>query len=629
MRPARGCRAPTDTATPTRGRHTKPGPTRSGASKLPTSRATSMPASCPNWMAAATTLLGMLASPQAVLGCTCPAKYPFCSDDWCYTDRQKSDYTHRGSCGTGVFSTDCTRSWSPPCTGGTKAPGTSCSAHCNRRPGCLGNSVDNGDCSCLRADGTRAPVTITPPSPSPPTPTPSCPAGCPTLWRGDGDCDNSCNNAACNHDDGDCRTPSPSPPTPTPSCPAGRYQSSSSQNCIACPAQKYSSSTGSTSCSSCLSGRSGYSENGWVTSGATQCKAFTCEPGRYRGSHDCYPCQPGRYQSSRGFTGSSCTLCAVGRYRSSRSGTSSSSCSSCSSGKTTSGHGRTSSSDCKSTCEMRGCPTRWRGDGDCDNSCNNAACNHDDGDCRTPCGPGKYMITSGCANCPAGQYSSSTDRSTSCSLCPAGQYQPSVGSTSISSCSTCEQGKFDTDDRKGCSSCPSGQNTTSSGKTSSSDCYTPCTCMTCSYRNEDDWRSWGSKPKSANGGACTFCTACASSQCPCGQSSYNGGSYCNQCCPNSPSTFTYKDLSNCPAVASPTPIATPTPPTPSSTGPSTLSSPSPVDHTCEPLSGWTTGKYANLDGKRVCNLGSAAVEGSFEVVMRTCECNLVRKIRIY
>lgn len=101
-------------------------------------------------------------------------------------------------------------------------------------PGCETGMVDNGVCDAACAvsncdyDGqdcfiqrtsvpppppTRAPSPPgTPAGTPPPPPSPSCPISCTSSMRGDGSCDNQCNYAACDFDDGDCTDPcSPNP----------------------------------------------------------------------------------------------------------------------------------------------------------------------------------------------------------------------------------------------------------------------------------------------------------------------------------------------------------------------------------------------------------------------------------
>ncbi|CAE7258007.1 Gnptab [Symbiodinium natans] len=46
-----------------------------------------------------------------------------------------------------------------------------------------------------------------------------------------------------------------------------------------------------------------------------------------------------------------------------------------------------------------GCYSSWRGDGECDSSCNNAACNYDDGDCNQECADGCHSHWRGDSEC--------------------------------------------------------------------------------------------------------------------------------------------------------------------------------------------------------------------------------------
>merc|ERR1712216_129795 len=53
------------------------------------------------------------------------------------------------------------------------------------------------------------PSASAPPAPAPPAAQGPCATGCLDSWVGDNYCDESCNNAACSYDDGDCSTPAP------------------------------------------------------------------------------------------------------------------------------------------------------------------------------------------------------------------------------------------------------------------------------------------------------------------------------------------------------------------------------------------------------------------------------------
>lgn len=89
-------------------------------------------------------------------------------------------------------------------------------------PGCPTGAVDDGNCdypTCTVAacdyDGVDCYIPPPPPPPLPPPPPPappSCPTSCTWVIRGDGNCDNQCNYAECDYDQGDCSNPcSPNP----------------------------------------------------------------------------------------------------------------------------------------------------------------------------------------------------------------------------------------------------------------------------------------------------------------------------------------------------------------------------------------------------------------------------------
>ncbi|XRB25155.1 hypothetical protein RI054_42g150130 [Pseudoscourfieldia marina] len=89
---------------------------------------------------------------------------------------------------------------------------SSCSASC-------GGGTQTRSVTCKRSDGQSVSDSYC--SGSKPSTSQSCNTGacncapgCPSSYPGDGECDSACNNAACNYDNGDCR--SPPPPSPPP-----------------------------------------------------------------------------------------------------------------------------------------------------------------------------------------------------------------------------------------------------------------------------------------------------------------------------------------------------------------------------------------------------------------------------
>ena len=74
-------------------------------------------------------------------------------------------------------------------------------------------SFDFGMCSPPPPQSKPPP---TPPGRPPPSPPPLCHEGCLPNMRGDDFCNNACNSAACDWDDGDCDATAPRlPPSPT------------------------------------------------------------------------------------------------------------------------------------------------------------------------------------------------------------------------------------------------------------------------------------------------------------------------------------------------------------------------------------------------------------------------------
>ncbi len=101
-----------------------------------------------------------------------------------------------------------------------------------------------------------------------------CASGCYASWRGDGMCDSSCNNAACNYDSGDCAstiattTARASTTTASTSTAATTVRATTS---VSEKKPNYSSCAGATECSG------GYCVHGYCSSGSTLCGDDYCE----------------------------------------------------------------------------------------------------------------------------------------------------------------------------------------------------------------------------------------------------------------------------------------------------------------------------------------------------------------
>jgi hypothetical protein len=152
--------------------------------------------------------------------------------------------------------------------------------------------------------------------------------GCPDGWPGDGICDASCNNEACNYDDGDCET---------------------------------DRTVGGRDTELCASGcQSGWSPDGYCDAA---CNNAAC-------NNDGGDCQEATEVCSCPARWLNDGICDAGLYN-------------CDADICQNDGGDCSATRGDPSCAT-GCPASWPGDGWCDATCNNAACEFDDGDCATP-----------------------------------------------------------------------------------------------------------------------------------------------------------------------------------------------------------------------------------------------------
>jgi hypothetical protein len=173
-----------------------------------------------------------------------------------------------------------------------------------------------------------------------------CASGCPNSWVGDGICDEVCNNAACNNDGGDCLNYCAS------GCPSywiGDGYCDSACNNAAC------SWDGGDCLNYCASGCPSY----WIGDGYCDSACNNAACNYDNGDCGSGPC-PGGWYYSVNVQGACCPLPNQYIWMNI--------------------DGQCHSAPEPSPCAS-GCPNAWVGDGDCDNECNNAACNYDGGDC--------------------------------------------------------------------------------------------------------------------------------------------------------------------------------------------------------------------------------------------------------
>ena len=250
-------------------------------------------------------------------------------------------------------------------------------------------------------------------------------------------------------------------------CAEGKYQDEIDhkiKNCKICAAGTYASTTGLDGCENCQAGQ--YQN----LNGQSGCK--DCEAGQWQnsaGQTSCKGCSEGRFTDTAAQT--SCKWCAMGYIQGSSSFTGTS-CTACPTGKE-SGNCQQSYigtqyesylADCLTYCDH--CQAGFYGDVVGLNNCK-------------ACPNGKYqpfLTSSSCKNCPAGKQGKAGDytrdnEATSCTSCGAGKYQNSAGQTS---CKNCIKGTYSTTTGGAsvdvCQYCPNGKYGDQTGADAASDC---------------------------------------------------------------------------------------------------------------------------------------------------------------
>ena len=203
------------------------------------------------------------------------------------------------------------------------------------------------------------------------------------------------------------------------------------------------------------------------------------------GSSRCDICPAGRYQNQN--AQAYCKSCGGGTYQ---DGTGQDWCKNCPDGTympISSGYGIVTDYSRNNEADCASCPTAKRGKGSGHNSestgCENCPAGQYQNQNRQPdcknCGTGKFLDTTGsgsssdCKSCPNGKYGDQTGLA-GCKDCPGGKYLNSAGNDASSDCKTCGRGYHSSAGANACTACPSGKGTKSTGEDSSNDCGT-CT----------------------------------------------------------------------------------------------------------------------------------------------------------
>lgn len=252
-------------------------------------------------------------------------------------------------------------------------------------------------------------------------------------------------------------------------CPKGYYQPNHGRtSCIACPKGKYMNSVGQgLGCITCPAGQE--TRNTWGNLGnviTTETASTTL--------NDCLNCFAGQYKAS-GQT--SCKVCAAGKY-----------------------------SDTQSSTSCTGCPKGWYqnqlGQIDC-KKCPDGKDTPGIGYPFCGCGPGQYMDSGSCMNCPAGKYGkqiAGQTSITSCTDCPKGRYNDVPGVASAGGvCKDCTVGRYS--DAPGldlCKACPAGKTISQTAISWYDEAHDISACEEC-------LRSQTTDNTTDNGGECVYC----------------------------------------------------------------------------------------------------------------------------
>jgi len=236
----------------------------------------------------------------------------------------------------------------------------------------------------------------------------------------------------------------------------------------------------------------------------------------------CTNCTVGYYSNN----GTSCDICAAGRYQSSKG---QSSCDECVAGY---------------YC-LSGASTLT--------PCDAGSYSHAGSSICQSCDLGTYSGSgaSNCTDCPSGSYSADSG-STSCTLCTAGKYANETGSTI---CDSCVMGRYQPDDgASNCTLCPAGAYGDLQGSSSVSDCIAcsggtfssegSSTCTSCSKGTYQADIAQSSCDDCPAGNYCPDSGATSYSTCSVDEYSLSGASVCSSCLDN---TYSSAGSSSCTA----------------------------------------------------------------------------------
>ena len=221
-------------------------------------------------------------------------------------------------------------------------------------------------------------------------------------------------------------------------CPVGRFTAFNGSDgigdCQACTAGQFQNTTGQSGCLSCSLGSQTMTSAGFSASAATQC----------------IPCAAGTFGSPQNSTGP-CQVCAVGTYQDAAAQTG---CIECPAGTYVATVGSDELADCID------CAVGQYHNNTGQTTCENCTVGSQTVVLNSTSGLAVYtnLAATGCVQCAAGQYGSSSIPTAACQPCAAGTYQDAAG---LTFCDACGAGQFQNQlGAAACNVCSAGHQTT-------------------------------------------------------------------------------------------------------------------------------------------------------------------------
>lgn len=375
-------------------------------------------------------------------------------------------------------------------------------------------------------------------------------------------------------------------------CTPGKYAPNEGQKseCIACPAGRFSNSSGASDCIKCVPGtyqklpqarKCDQCEIGRAQRSAEENTCKPCERGFFAnvtGMSDCLACEPGSYNTASNLD--SCTLCETGRAVETMAAIA---CDPCEPGRFASKpYGAAVCLDCaaglvqplaeqveceecesgtfsgpkQSVCQacQPGKFARSSNSSECKDCSSGSFMPNTGASACSLCGVGTFSALPGaftCTNCTAGKYSASSNstecsqcapgraqelpRSSSCTVCPMGRF---FGFSEATSCLPCAPGTFaDSSNFTACSACAAGRYSTAG----------QATCLRCPQGRASFAPSQGACTECPNGKYASIVGASVCADCAVGYVQELAGQTSCHACQNGSVALNASNCAVCPA----------------------------------------------------------------------------------